>query len=83
MLSTYNSLKFVYKRGIEAFILLFNLLPLNKPKAVMVCLDPFTLQTLTALIKSFCGGSRGAVFSKRAPLAGGKYGTDRVIRLSV
>jgi hypothetical protein len=23
------------------------------------------------LIKSFCGGSRGAVFSKRAPLAAG------------
>jgi hypothetical protein len=33
------------------------------------------LQTMTALIKSFCGGSRGAVFSKRAPLAaGGKNG---------
>ncbi|MGD2086336.1 MAG: hypothetical protein PVH61_09155 [Candidatus Aminicenantes bacterium] len=30
-----------------------------------------TLQTMTALIKSFCGGSRGAVFSKRAPLAAG------------
>jgi hypothetical protein len=30
----------------------------------------FKLQTMTALIKSFCGGSRGAVFSKRAPLAG-------------
>jgi hypothetical protein len=29
----------------------------------------FKLQTMTALIKSFCGGSRGAVFSKRAPLA--------------
>ena len=28
----------------------------------------FKLQTMTALIKSFCGGSRGAVFSKRAPL---------------
>jgi hypothetical protein len=26
------------------------------------------------IIKSFCGGSRGAVFSKRAPLAaGGNY----------
>jgi hypothetical protein len=24
-----------------------------------------------SLIKSFCGGSRGAVFSKRAPLAAG------------
>jgi hypothetical protein len=30
--------------------------------------DSFALQTMTALIKSFCGGSRGAVFSKRAPL---------------
>jgi hypothetical protein len=37
--------------------------------------DNFKLQTMTALIKSFCGGSRGAVFSKRAPLAaGGKKG---------
>jgi hypothetical protein len=33
--------------------------------------DSFKLQTMTALIKSFCGGSRGAVFSKRAPLAAG------------
>ena len=33
--------------------------------------DSFTLQTMTALIKSFCRGSRGAVFSKRAPLAAG------------
>jgi opacity protein-like surface antigen len=31
----------------------------------------FKLQAMTALIKSFCGGSRGAVFSKRAPLAAG------------
>ena len=30
--------------------------------------DTLRLQTMTALIKSFCGGSRGAVFSKRAPL---------------
>jgi hypothetical protein len=30
--------------------------------------DSFTRQTMTALIKSFYGGSRGAVFSKRAPL---------------
>ena len=29
----------------------------------------FKLQTMTALMKSFCGGSRGAAFSKRAPLA--------------
>jgi hypothetical protein len=32
---------------------------------------PFELQTMTVLIKSFYGGSRGAVFSKRAPLAAG------------
>jgi hypothetical protein len=31
----------------------------------------FKLQTMTALIKSFCGGSRGTVFSKRVPLAAG------------
>ena len=37
---------------------------------------PFKLQTLTALIKSFCGGSRGAVFSKRAPLAAGGENED-------
>ncbi len=30
--------------------------------------DSFKLQTMTALIKSFYRGSRGAVFSKRAPL---------------
>jgi hypothetical protein len=31
-------------------------------------------QNIAGIIKSFCGGSRGAVFSKRAPLAkkGGK-----------
>ncbi|MGD2087973.1 MAG: hypothetical protein PVH61_17475 [Candidatus Aminicenantes bacterium] len=33
--------------------------------------DSFTLQTMTALIKSFCRGSRGTVFSKRVPLAAG------------
>ncbi len=33
--------------------------------------DSFKLQTMTALVKSFCRGSRGAVFSKRAPLAAG------------
>jgi hypothetical protein len=29
----------------------------------------YPLQSMTALNKSFCGGSRGAVFSKSAPLA--------------
>jgi hypothetical protein len=32
----YNSLDFVYKKGIEAFNRLFNLLTLKEPKAVMV-----------------------------------------------
>jgi RHS repeat-associated protein len=31
----------------------------------------YPLQSMTALNKSFCGGSRGAVFSKSAPLAAG------------
>jgi hypothetical protein len=30
---------------------------IKKPKAVMVCIDSFKLQTMTALIKSFCGGT--------------------------
>jgi hypothetical protein len=39
--------------------------------------DSFRLQTMTALIKSFCRGSRGAVFSKSAPLAvGDKQGGE-------
>jgi hypothetical protein len=33
--------------------------------------DSLWLQSMTALIKSFCGGSRGAVFSKSVPLAAG------------
>jgi hypothetical protein len=37
----------------------------------------FKLQTMTALIKSFCGGSRGAVLSKRAPLAAGGKNENR------
>jgi hypothetical protein len=51
--------------------------------------DSFKLQTVTALIKSFCGGSRGAVFSKRAPLAAGgrksyrRFMISRLIRLRV
>jgi hypothetical protein len=36
----------------------------------------FKLQIMTALIKSFCGGSRGAVFSKRASLAVGDRGVN-------
>jgi hypothetical protein len=49
----------------------FSLHTKKRPKAIMVCIDSFKLQTVIALIKSFCGGSRGAVFSKRAPLAAG------------
>jgi len=31
--------KVAYKEGIEAFNLFFNLLTLNEPKAVMVCIE--------------------------------------------
>jgi hypothetical protein len=36
--------------------------------------DSFTLQTMTALIKSFCGGVQGGRFFQKAPplAAGGK-----------
>jgi hypothetical protein len=63
--------KVAYKKGIEAFNLLFNLPTLNKQKAVMVCIRPFKLQAMTALIKSFCGGVQmfhgGSFFKKRPP----------------
>ena len=64
----------VYKKSIEAFNLLFNLLPLNKPKAVMVCIESFKLRTMTAFNKKFLRGVQmlhGAVFTKSAPLAAG------------
>jgi hypothetical protein len=68
----YNSKEFAYKWGIEAFNLLFNLLTQNEPKAVMVCIDSFKLQSMTALIKSFCGGVQGGrFFQKEPPLAAG------------
>jgi hypothetical protein len=71
----YYSLEFVCKRGIEAFILLFNLLPLNESKAVMVCLDSFNLQTMTAFNQKFLQGgpdaTRGQFFQKAPPLAAG------------
>jgi hypothetical protein len=51
--------KVAYKKDIEAFNLLFNLPTLNEPKSVMVCIDSFKLQAMTALIKSFCGGVQG------------------------
>jgi hypothetical protein len=57
----------VCTQGIEAFNLLFNFFTLNEPKAVMVCLDPFKLQIMTALFKSFYRGSRcfmGRFFQK-------------------
>jgi hypothetical protein len=34
-----NSLEFAYKKGIEAFNILFNLLTLKEPKAVIVCIN--------------------------------------------
>jgi hypothetical protein len=70
----YNTLEFFFVPGIEAFNLLFNLLTLNEPKAVMDCIDSFKLQAMTAFNKKLVRmfhGSRGAVFSKRAPLASG------------
>jgi hypothetical protein len=52
----------------------------------MVCIDSFRMQTMAALIKNFCGGPGGGFF-KKSPLVAegrrGKYGTDRVVRLSV
>jgi hypothetical protein len=42
-------------------------LTLTEPKAVMVCIDSFKLQTMTALIKSFCGGVQGGQFFQKAP----------------
>jgi hypothetical protein len=39
----------------------------KKTKAVMVCIDSFKLQTITALIKSFCGGVQGGQFFQKAP----------------
>jgi hypothetical protein len=63
-----NWLKVACTPGIEAFNLLFNLLAFNEPKAVMVCIDSFQLQTMTAFNQKFLrGGPGGAVFSKSAP----------------
>jgi len=62
------SLEFSSKRGIEAFILPFNHFTLNEPRAVMVCIDFFKLQTMTAVNQKFLrGGPGGAIFSKSAP----------------
>jgi hypothetical protein len=36
----------------------------------------FKLQTMTALIKSFCGGPGGSFFKKRPLAAGGKSGVN-------
>jgi hypothetical protein len=42
----------------------------------MVCIDSFKLRTMTALIKSFCGGVQGGQFLQKAPplAAGGRKG---------
>jgi hypothetical protein len=51
----YNVQNYKQKLGVSkpsVFFLTF----LKKPKAVMVCTDTFKMQTMTALIKSFCRG---------------------------
>jgi DNA-binding LacI/PurR family transcriptional regulator len=53
------SLEFAYKRGIEAINRLFNLLTLNESKAVMVCIDSFMLQTMTAFNQKLLRGVQG------------------------
>jgi hypothetical protein len=64
---SYNSLEFAYKRGIEAFILLLNLLTLNKPKAVRVCIDSLKLQTMTAFNQKLLRGVQGGGFLEKSP----------------
>jgi hypothetical protein len=59
------------RRGIFEVDQVSNQLTINPQSSHGLHQDSFRLQTMTALIKSFCGGSRGAVFSKRAPLAAG------------
>jgi hypothetical protein len=53
-------------------------LPLKKPKAIMVCIDSFKLQTMIVFNQKFLRGSRGhaSCFFKKSPLAaGGRNGT--------
>jgi hypothetical protein len=62
--------------GIETFHLLFNLLSIKKSKAVMVCIETLRLQTMTALMKSFCGGFRGTGVRRTHPIRGGIVSED-------
>jgi hypothetical protein len=55
--------KVAYKRGIEAF----NLLTLSEPKAVIVCIDSFRLQIMTAFNKKFLRMFHGGSFFKKRP----------------
>jgi hypothetical protein len=72
----YNTLEFFFVPGIEAFNLLFNLLTLNEPKAVMDCIDSFKLQAMTAFNKKLVRmfhGSRGAGGWQPRPIKEGFY----------
>ncbi len=54
------------QKGIEAFILLINLLHLNESKAIMVCLDSFKLQAMIAFNQKLLRGAiRKAQSAKR------------------
>jgi hypothetical protein len=44
---------------------LFNLLTLKGPRAVMVCIDSFRLQTMTAFNEKFLQGGQGGSFFKK------------------
>jgi len=55
------------QKGIEAFILLINLLHLNESKAVMVCIDSFKLQTMIAFNQKLLQGVQGGGFLEKSP----------------
>ena len=58
----------LFKKRVSKPSIFIILLSLNEPKAVMVCIDSFKLQTMTAFNQKFLqGGPGGAVFSKSAP----------------
>ncbi|MGD2084750.1 MAG: hypothetical protein PVH61_01080 [Candidatus Aminicenantes bacterium] len=63
----YNTLEFVNAPGIEAFNLLFNLFTLNEPKAVMVCIDSFKLQIMSAFNQKLLRGVQGGGFLEKSP----------------
>jgi hypothetical protein len=63
------------QQSVECYIIHWNLHTKGVSKPSIPKYGEQTFSPLAAkIIKSFCGGSRGAVFSKSAPLAaGGKY----------